>query len=118
MTALLVFLALDIALLGAAAILLLVVIIRGRSLQYLALLEWPGRAIRPDTPGHITAPPPQLITRCGLDPDRWLDGVQGFGELGGYVVGHPSLLRRRASQIGRRWLKGQGGSVVAYSKAA
>lgn len=37
MTALILFLALDVALLAAAAILLLVVIVRGRSLQYLAL---------------------------------------------------------------------------------
>ncbi len=37
MTALLIFLGLDIALLIAAAILLIVVIVRGRSLQYLAL---------------------------------------------------------------------------------
>ncbi len=37
MTALLIFLALDVALLAAAGILLLVVIIRGRSVQYLAL---------------------------------------------------------------------------------
>ena len=37
MTALLVFLALDVALLVAAGILLAVVIIRGRSVQYLAL---------------------------------------------------------------------------------
>jgi REP element-mobilizing transposase RayT len=86
--------------------------------QYVALLEWTGRAARQDATGHITAPPPELLTRCGLAPDRWLDGVWGFGSLRGSYVGHPSRLRQRASEVGRRWLKGQGSPVVAYSTAA
>jgi putative transposase len=86
-------------------------------LQYIALLEWTGRVLRDDKRGTITAPPSELLTRCGLDPDRWLESVQRFGSLGGYV-GHPSQLRQRASQMGRRWLKGQGYTMVAYSMAA
>lgn len=85
--------------------------------HYIALLEWTGRELREDKPGAITSAPPELLARCGLDPARWLDGVERFGDLGGFV-GHPRRLKERAEQLGRRWLKGQGGSTVAYAMAA
>lgn len=87
-------------------------------IQYVALLQWTGQAARPDKVGHITAPPPALVAACGLDPERWLDGFEGYGSLRGRYVGHPKLLRARAIQVGRRWLRGQGGSAVAYPLAA
>ena len=86
-------------------------------LQYIALLEWTGRAIREDKPGHITSPPTELLAKVGLDPDRWLESVERFGSLGGFV-GHPDQLKQRAPAVGRRWLKGQGRSALAYSIAA
>jgi REP element-mobilizing transposase RayT len=86
-------------------------------LQYIELLEWTGRSMRADKPGSITAPPPELVAKLGLDPARWLESLEGFGALGGFV-GHPSLLRSRASQLGRRWLRGQGRSGLAYASAA
>jgi hypothetical protein len=87
-------------------------------IQYVALLEWTGRAMRRDKVGFITAPPPELVAANGLDPDRWLDGIEGFGSLRGTYVGHPSRLRQRAGQVGRRWLTGQGTSIVRYAMAA
>ena len=86
-------------------------------LQYIELLEWTGRAVRKDKRGHITSPPTQLLAMCGLDPERWLESVERFGSLGGFV-GHPRLLRQRATQVGRRWFKGQGVSSTAYLSAA
>jgi putative transposase len=85
--------------------------------QYLELLEWTGRALRDDKRGFIDPeqPPSQLIERCGLDPERWLETVERFGSLGGFV-GHPNRLRARATRMNQRWLKGQGrGGRMAYS---
>jgi putative transposase len=82
--------------------------------QYLELLEWTGRALREDDRGTITSPPSELIEKCGLDPSRWLDSVERFGGLGGFV-GHPNELRVRALRVNQRWLKGQGRrSSIAY----
>ena len=50
------------------------------------------------------------LLACGLDPDRWLDGVRGFGALRGAFVGHPSLLRRHARDVGRREVQGIAGA--------
>jgi REP element-mobilizing transposase RayT len=82
--------------------------------QYIDLLRWTCGAARQEERGSGTAAPSGLVTRCGLEPDGWLAGVEGFGGLGGHV-GHPSRLKQRADKLGRRWLKGQGHSVMSYS---
>ena len=85
-------------------------------LQYLELLEWTGRVVRLDKRGSITGPPSQLLERCGLDADKWLETLDGFESFGGYA-GHPSKLRTRASQMNRRFLKGQGRqAAMVYSE--
>jgi hypothetical protein len=82
--------------------------------QYIELLEWTGRQARDDKPGKITAPPPELLRACGLDPDEWLDSLARYGALGGFV-GHPEKLRERAERLGQRRVKGQNGGGVSYA---
>lgn len=86
-------------------------------LAYVALLEWTGRLMRDDARGAISGAPTKLVAELGLDPEKWLDSVEGFGSLGGFA-GHPTRLRARAAQLGRSWLKGQGASSTAYAVAA
>ena len=74
---------------------------------YTDLLVWTGRQVRDDKRGTLEELPTSVLRACGLDPDEWLESVETFGALGGFV-GHPDRLRERAEQLGQRWIKGQG----------
>ncbi len=40
--------------------------------NYLELVDWSGRIIRPNKRGHILQDVPPILDRLGIDPDEWL----------------------------------------------
>ena len=40
--------------------------------NYLELVDWSGRIIRPNKRGHISQDVPPILDRLGIDPDEWL----------------------------------------------
>src|SRR5690606_8875453 len=48
--------------------------------DYLDLVDKTGRAIRDDKRGFIPSDIPPIISRLGINPDRWLEHIQCFGK--------------------------------------
>jgi hypothetical protein len=48
--------------------------------DYLTLVDWTGRAIRDDKPGHATNQLPTILELFGVEPDIWLQNSSEFEE--------------------------------------
>jgi REP element-mobilizing transposase RayT len=74
--------------------------------DYLALIDWAGRAVRDDKSGAIAAEAPPILERLGIDADAYLDRIshQRPGFL--RAMGRAERLRAAASELGQRFLKG------------
>jgi hypothetical protein len=81
--------------------------------DYLALLDWTGRAIRDDKRGAIPEHLAAILTRLGLDADRWCTVVSRFGKLFKRVAGTAESLSDEARRRGVRWLQGPGGRLLS-----
>ena len=57
--------------------------------DYLQLLDWTAREMRPDKAGYTGRDVPPVITRLGLEPTAWTELVRDFGKLFHCVAGHP-----------------------------
>lgn len=82
--------------------------------QYLALLDWTGRAIREDKPGVIPAAAPPLLSRLGLQEDAWVSHVTHYGRLYYRALGHVARLKAFAKRLGQDWLKGVTAAAALY----
>lgn len=80
--------------------------------QYLQVLEWTGRALRPGKRG-ATGRAPQCLQEH--TPQRWLTRVQGIESSYWRAIGAADDLIALARQMGQKWLKGVG---VARALAA
>ncbi|MEV3836376.1 alpha-amylase family glycosyl hydrolase [Aeromonas allosaccharophila] len=70
--------------------------------DYLMLVDWTGRAIRPDKRGHIPARLGPILERLGLDGVRWLKQVTLFRRQGIRVVGDRDQCQQFARHCGQR----------------
>ncbi|WP_050774339.1 hypothetical protein [Shewanella benthica] len=57
--------------------------------DYLQLIDWTGRAIRPDKKGFIDSTQPKLLNELGIAPEAWITSAKEF--------------RRQYSGISGRW---------------
>ena len=77
--------------------------------DYAALLDWTGRAARPDKGrGRLRGAPPTAIQRLSIEPEVWLatmsaGGLSRLGVLGGVDELDAFAARRR-----QRWVHGKG----------
>jgi REP element-mobilizing transposase RayT len=74
--------------------------------SYLHLLDWTGRQIRSDKPGHIKPEMRALLEGVELDADEWVKTVKRYNTLFGSIAGTVDQLRKIAAETGRSWLKG------------
>ncbi|HSX59226.1 MAG TPA: hypothetical protein VLF18_03400 [Tahibacter sp.] len=74
--------------------------------DYLAILDWTGRAAAVGKRGTIASDAPAALSMVDGDPERWALRVRGFGSAWARVVGSARDLRDAAERIGQRWLKG------------
>ncbi len=74
--------------------------------DYLALVDFTGRQIRPDKRGAITGPPPAALRRLGYGSDRWTRQVMAVGSSFNRAVGQVQSLVEKAVEIGQFWLRG------------
>jgi hypothetical protein len=86
--------------------------------DYFHLIETTGRAIRDDKRGYIPAQLPSVVQRLGIDPERWLEHIKGFGKGFGTCVGSPSNLLNFAQDRQRCWCKGVSSAAWAYRDSA
>ena len=76
--------------------------------DYLALLDWTGRAIREDKAGHIDAAQLPILQRLGLDGRAWQDLSQSFESLFHSLVGRPDKVEAVVEARAQHWAKGIG----------
>lgn len=74
--------------------------------DYLALVDWTGRAIREDKRGHIPNDLPVMLYRLGIDPNCWLKQMKRRSRHFGRAVGRAHNLAEHARAVGQRWVKG------------
>ncbi len=82
--------------------------------DYFALVDATGRIIRNDKRGHIPPEIPAIVTRFGINPDKWLNHVQHFGRRYGCCAGAVEKMRAYAQVFKRKWGRGQGVSGELY----
>ncbi len=61
--------------------------------QYLQLIDWTGRQLRIDKPGHILPHLDPILTRLDCSPETWLDLVKNFRRRFRTEAGRPETLR-------------------------
>ena len=74
--------------------------------QYIDLVDFTGRQIRPGKRGSITESEPPALRRLGLDAKHWTGQVKGIGPGYWRIVGSVETLIERAEAAGQRWMKG------------
>jgi hypothetical protein len=60
--------------------------------DYLQLLDWTAREMRPDKAGSTRHHVPAVIARLGLETTAWTELVRDFGKLFNSIAGHPNNL--------------------------
>jgi len=76
--------------------------------DYLLLVDWSGRALRPKKRGAIPPDQPPILQRLGLEPDHWIKEMQHYGRWYYRAVGSLQTMNRYCAHLGQRWLKGAG----------
>ena len=76
--------------------------------DYMALMDWIGRAIREDKRGTIPAQLAPILVRLGIEEKQWLPTVKHFGSRFCWAAGRVESMRALGRNIGVSWLKGMG----------
>lgn len=80
--------------------------------DYIELVEWTGKQVRPDKRGAIPKNAPSVLKRLHLSDKRWTTQVKGIGSRYWRVVGDVDDLLEKARQLNQRWLKGLGTAMA------
>ena len=76
--------------------------------EYIQLVDYTGRQIRPDKRGAIHPTEPAALRRLGLDASHWTGQVKGVGSAYWRIVGGAEAIMDKAAAIGQAWMKGIG----------
>ncbi len=76
--------------------------------EYIALVDWSGRAILHNKRGSIPANTPPILSRLGIDEKDWVNHIHYFERQFPTVAGRIDKLRQLAEQTSRKWIKGMG----------
>ena len=82
--------------------------------EYIDLVDWTGRIVRPDKAGAIPASVPPALQKLGLPSDGWMHLFNRYQDPG-WAFGSLESLIRHAQHVGKRWLKGVNEVKVDYS---
>jgi len=84
--------------------------------NYLALVDWTGRAQLHNKRGSIPKHLSPILNRLELDPKMWLGSQMQFGRQYYLAVGSSRRIKALATRVGRHWLSGQGkGAQYGFS---
>ncbi len=85
--------------------------------DYFMLLDVSGRAFREDKRGYISSEVPSIVSQYGIDPNKWIEHVGGFGRRYSFCVGSAEKIVEYAQIFDRRWAKGVGAARSALVSA-
>ena len=74
--------------------------------DYAELIEWTGRAIRDDKPGHIPENTPRLLQRLAIPHDAWLKATHALETRFPTAIGPEDLIATLCRKLNRHWLRG------------
>ena len=74
--------------------------------DYLALVDWTGRAVRPDKRGFIPEGIPKILTRLRIDPEQFIAYADRMLKVFGTAIGAESNLVALCAQRQSRFLWG------------
>ncbi|MGH8108429.1 MAG: transposase [Arenimonas sp.] len=80
--------------------------------DYIELVQWTGKQVRPDKRGAIPANAPSVLKRFENKPERWTTRVKAIGSGYWRVVGEAQDLTAIAERLNQRWLKGVGTALA------
>ncbi len=83
--------------------------------DYIELVEWTGKQVRPDKRGAIPKHTPSVLKQLRSNEKRWTTQVKGIGSRYWRVVGDMEDLLEAAKRLNQRWLKGLG-TAMALAK--
>jgi len=75
-------------------------------IDYIELVDWTGRQIRPDKRGAISETSPPILARLGIEQDNWLQNCQKLEEDFRQVIGSAAAIEKFCQAIGQKWLQG------------
>lgn len=83
--------------------------------DYLELIDWTGRAIRPDKTGYIDASQPKLLQQLGISSSAWVTSAKAFRRQYGTISGSWEAMCefKRRHQSGH-WCKGKSFSQALH----
>ena len=82
-------------------------------LEYLELLDASGRIVR-EGKGAIPRHLEPIITRLGIQFNRWIEAINDFQSLFGRWVGRSGSFDKRVRSAGRRWYQGQRNCLAIF----
>jgi REP element-mobilizing transposase RayT len=82
--------------------------------DYLALVDWTGRAIRPDKRGFINHQLPAIAQRLNIDAEAWKHSMRPGGNVFGRAMGKLNHMRLHANTLGQSWVRGLRRSSKLY----
>jgi REP element-mobilizing transposase RayT len=74
--------------------------------DYLELIDWSGRIVRPDKRGAIEDRAPPILDRLNVDPGVWQSAMRIRGNVFGRALGKLDRLRLHARALGQARIKG------------
>ncbi|HEY6641302.1 hypothetical protein [Povalibacter sp.] len=84
--------------------------------EYVALVDWTGRAIRSDKRGSIDSRRPALLQRLSIDAIAWEQAMQREGNVFGRALGKLNHLKLHAQTLGQSWIRGVRQAEKMYSR--
>jgi REP element-mobilizing transposase RayT len=84
--------------------------------EYLVLVDWTGRAVRADKPGHIEVREPPILKRLNINPEAWTRSMQPEANVFGRALGKLNHLRLHATTLGQSWVRGLRHAEALYSR--
>jgi putative transposase len=84
-------------------------------LEYLKLLDWTGRQVKPDKKGFIPEWFPPILKRIGIRQQYYPESIRNLEGLFRCIVGSVSTLREAAQKAGRTWFVGLTASRLTFS---
>ena len=78
------------------------------SREYIELVDLAGRDWHPGKRGRISGPPPAVLAKPGIAPERWIDHVKAVKPKEGFwrAIGSEEALAAKAAAMGQHWLCG------------
>jgi len=83
-------------------------------LDYLALVDWTGRAVREDKRGAIPDHLAPILLRLGIEPGNWIETVCHFEVRYYRVMGPVDKIRAYATLVGNQWFQGMSRCLQFY----